>query len=341
MVNMLSNNIKVSIIVPAYNVENFIERTITSCIEQTLKDLEVIVINDGSTDTTAKVIDQFKDNKSLRIIHQKNAGPNRVRQTGINLAKGRYISFVDGDDWIEPAMCESLFSFADQQDLEVVIFDAYRNFGNARPLQIVRDCQIDGIINGKEWTELLFKAKTFPSFCNKMFKAGLLKCTDFLDDIQFGEDLAVVPKIMLNAQRISKINETYYHYVQNPDSITKKDPGASFYQVYAAMYHLERFYSINLKDDKILKDYQTYKFYHIINYIYFEPIYDNKNYMLAFDNTLNEIKNLKAVPENLNITRKLILKYLSFKPNAKKLKRVINFIQNQKKILDYLEKAGL
>ena len=90
---------KVSIIVPVYNTENYIERCLNSLVNQTLEDIEIIVVNDGSTDNTGKILQKYRD--KIKIIEQKNSGIATTRNKGLEIATGKYIAFVDSDDWLE------------------------------------------------------------------------------------------------------------------------------------------------------------------------------------------------------------------------------------------------
>ena len=113
---------KVSIIVPIYNSEKYMSKCIESILNQTLTEIEIILVNDGSTDNSGKIIDNYakKDNR-IRVIHQDNSGPSVARNKGINIAKGKYIGFVDSDDYIEPNMYEELYNNANSKNIEVVM----------------------------------------------------------------------------------------------------------------------------------------------------------------------------------------------------------------------------
>lgn len=103
----------ISVIVPAYNIENYIENCLESIIRQTYKNLEIIVIDDGSTDNTGKIIDNFSNfDKRIKVIHKKNEGVSKARLLGVEESKGEYIGFVDGDDQIEKYMYEHLLNNA-------------------------------------------------------------------------------------------------------------------------------------------------------------------------------------------------------------------------------------
>ena len=116
---------KVSIIVPVYNAEEFLEDCIKSIIYQSLEDIEVICINDGSSDNSLGILNNFqeKDNR-IKIFSQENSGPAAARNLGLEKSSGEYILFVDGDDWIEPDMCEKLYEHAIHNNSDLILFDA-------------------------------------------------------------------------------------------------------------------------------------------------------------------------------------------------------------------------
>ncbi len=118
---------KVSVIVPVYNVEKYLEECIESLINQTLTDIEIICINDGSTDNSLKILEELqkKDNR-IKIINQKNSGVSSARNNGIENATGEYIGFVDSDDWIDSDYYEKLYNTAKKYNSDIAAGDMYR-----------------------------------------------------------------------------------------------------------------------------------------------------------------------------------------------------------------------
>ena len=113
---------EVSIIVPIYNAEKYMEKCIDSILNQTLNDIEVILVNDGSSDNSATIADNYaKNDLRVRVIHQRNSGPSVARNNGIKLATGKYIGFVDSDDYIENTMYERLFNIANDNQVQVAM----------------------------------------------------------------------------------------------------------------------------------------------------------------------------------------------------------------------------
>ena len=116
------NNMKISIIVPVYNVEKYLERCLDSLINQTLKDIEIICINDGSTDNSSEILKEYaKKDSRIIIINQNNQGISVARNNGMNKAKGKYIGFVDSDDWVDLDFFEKLYKAAEKHNAQIAV----------------------------------------------------------------------------------------------------------------------------------------------------------------------------------------------------------------------------
>lgn len=181
---------KISIIIPAYNVEDYIARCLDSILAQTHQNLEIIAINDGSTDKTGEILDVYaKDDSRIVVVHQKNAGLVMVREKGISIATGEYIGFVDGDDAIEVDMYERLLRNAIESDAEIshcglCVYEAdgrkIPHYGTGKKM----------IQHGESALKTLLDGVTFDaSLCNKLYKRDLVynSCLDMT--IQSNEDL--------------------------------------------------------------------------------------------------------------------------------------------------------
>jgi len=118
---------KVSVIIPAYNVEEYIEETLQSFLNQTLKDIEIIIVDDGSTDSTCKILEKYRRmDDRISILHQENKGAGIARNFGMANATGEYLYFFDGDDYCIPAFLQSVVTKADETQADIVVFDYYR-----------------------------------------------------------------------------------------------------------------------------------------------------------------------------------------------------------------------
>lgn len=211
---------KVSIIIPAYNIENYIERCILSCINQTFKDIEIIVVNDGSTDKTLDKINKLKskDNRIV-VIDKKNEGSMEARKSGWNIAKGEYILFVDGDDYIDKDAIEILYSKAKKENYDVV---CYKFLIEDKDGMIRKG--LDKEINKNNNTrllDLLFQGKINHSMCLKFLKKDFITNNqiEFPSDFSFGEDLAFVYTFSMYNPTFAIIDEYLYHYCRRDGSL--------------------------------------------------------------------------------------------------------------------------
>ena len=148
----------ISIIVPVYNIEQYIEQCVLSIRNQTYKNIEIILIDDGSTDGSGNICDKLAEgDQRIKVIHKKNGGLATARKDGVNSAKGKYIGFVDGDDWIEPNMYESLYNFAIENDAQMVTSAGYREYPGVRGKNILRDGLPQGLYDMTDADNLLIK----------------------------------------------------------------------------------------------------------------------------------------------------------------------------------------
>lgn len=209
---------KVSIIVPIYNEEENLRKCIESLINQTYKELEIILINDGSTDNSKEIIDSFKD-KRIIAIDKKNTGISDTRNKGIDKSTGDYIMFVDSDDYLELNCIERLIETAEKENSEIVMFNYYLETPSKR-IEIKLP-KIEAR-NLKEDKDLLTKIHLGP--CTKIFKAELIKDNLFPLNLKY-EDVPFVVEAVIKAGKISFIPDYLYHYVikKSGETITRDE----------------------------------------------------------------------------------------------------------------------
>ena len=216
-------SVKISIIVPVYNVENYLEQCLTSLVEQTIEDKEIIVIDDCSSDGSINIINKYKNKypKIIRVIeNSSNQGVSEVRNLGISLARGKYIGFVDGDDFVSKYMYEIMYKFADEYDLDIVacrykrdkfeiindnydfdnINDVYKSidFSEKNNIESIRSI-LDGNMTGFCWDKIYRKS----IFIENHIKFPKDRCY---------EDMTVAISVMSNSNRIININKELYYY---------------------------------------------------------------------------------------------------------------------------------
>lgn len=143
---------KISIIVPVYNIEKYLNQCLKSLINQTLKSIEIILIDDGSTDSSGLICDEYsKKYSNIVVIHQKNQGQSCARNAGLRKATGEYVMFVDGDDWIRNEACEKLYLYAKRADADVVWADVLNEKNKKMRKKAFRFHNFNKIITGEEF----------------------------------------------------------------------------------------------------------------------------------------------------------------------------------------------
>lgn len=209
----------VSIIVPVYNVENYINRCVDSLIKQTYKNIEIILVNDGSSDNSGIICDKYsEDNLNIRTYHKENGGLADARNFGISKATGDYIMFVDSDDFLENNAIECILKYDIGDDVDIVVYgmiidyedgaSVKKNVGYFRKLD-----KVNALIELNSYKNIDVSA------CNKLFKSFLF------DDIKFPkgklcEDYYIMYKLFDQCNSIMVIPENLYHYYQRKGSIT-------------------------------------------------------------------------------------------------------------------------
>lgn len=211
----------ISVIVPMYNVEVYAEKCIESIINQTYKNLEIILVDDGSTDSSGRICDIYatKDFR-IKVVHKENGGLVSARKKGIQLSKGDYAAYVDGDDWIEYNMYERLL---DQiGDADIIESGKIRDYGSH--IIYEKNNIPDGIYEGEElerkvYSRMIYTGKFYergihPQIFQGLFSRELLLKSQMqvVDDISVGEDAACMYPMMLDARKVVLTSECYYHY---------------------------------------------------------------------------------------------------------------------------------
>ena len=207
-------NPKVSIIVPVYNVENYLSKCLDSIISQTFSNWECILIDDGSLDNSGAICDKYLDKDDrFRVIHQKNSGVSVARNVGLDNAKGEWISFVDRDDWISKDMVSSLYEYAIKQDADVVVSGDIRTDGLRKQEEY---CPKLGWMSMPRDYDVHWQGP-----CAKLFKKTLLYKNNikFPLNISIAEDLFFTFCIFIKTKKIFGVNKAYYYYYQNPNSV--------------------------------------------------------------------------------------------------------------------------
>lgn len=238
---------RISIIVPVYNVEKFLDKCILSLINQTYRSIEIILVDDGSTDNCPKICDYYsKKDSRIKVIHKKNGGLSDARNAGLQLAIGEYILFVDSDDYIELDTCERFIEAMGNERPDIVVGNAIKKDGTKKTIMKHKYITKGTLITGEEYLKQELKSRTmymaawlnlyrrdFLLTNNLMFKDGLLH-----------EDEHFTPRCFLKAKKVLGTDIIFYNYLIRDNSITKKkDLSLNGVHIIQTCYELAETYS--------------------------------------------------------------------------------------------------
>ena len=214
---MKSSEVIISVFVPVYNAEKYLKRCVDSILSQSFSDFELLLIDDGSSDLSGLFCDEYAiADKRVSAFHTDNNGVSGARQYGLNIAKGKYIQFIDSDDWIEQDCFEKLFLIAEDKNADIVISDFYVNSKNN--VKIVRQRYTGNLI------EDLFTGRVFGGLCHKLVKKAAIDNASiaFNHQLNFCEDLCFLCELVMKISnvKIIYIGESFYHYCINSISLT-------------------------------------------------------------------------------------------------------------------------
>lgn len=214
--------IKVSIIITAYNIEDYIEQCIESIINQTMKELEIIIVDDGSSDNTIEKINKYKikDNR-IRVLEQQNKGVSVARQNGCKIASGEYILIVDGDDWLEKDICEKLYIKAKSNNYDIVTYNFKWTYEDGK----YKIAEFKENSDMKEFEYLIncLCNNTTITIWSKFIRREFIAQDYgvFVHDVRYGEDLAFNCLLGIKEPYVGYLNEPGYYYFQRSNSAMK------------------------------------------------------------------------------------------------------------------------
>lgn len=217
----------ISVIIPVYNTAAYLEKCLDSVCGQTYRNLEIICVDDGSTDGSEKIVDAYADRDlRVKVIHKPNGGESSARNTGLRYSTGKYITFVDCDDWIEPQMYEKMLGAMRKKDLDLAACNYYwETDQQSHPMQNESPVSKE-VFGRKELFQYVYirdryRGVTALVWC-KLFKRELLyedgRLLEFAEDLRFGADNVFFLHAAANAKRICYLEEAFYHYYQRGTS---------------------------------------------------------------------------------------------------------------------------
>ena len=235
---------KVSIIVPVYNVEDYIKKCLDSLLNQTLKDIEIIIVNDGSKDNSEKIIKEYEKNNPEKIVYIKkeNGGLSDARNYGLPYAKGEYIAFLDSDDYVELDMYEKMYELAKKENSDMVECDFYWEYPNKTKVDI-----------GEKYSnqkERLQKARVVA--WNKLIKRSILEEAKIRFPKGFRyEDVEFTYKLIPYLNKVSFVKEPFIHYIQRENSISNVQNERTK-EIFEVLEHVIEYY----KEKGLYKEYE-------------------------------------------------------------------------------------
>lgn len=248
--------IKVSIIVPCYNVEEYIEKGLNSLVKQSLKEIEIILINDGSKDNTLNILKEYekKDNRII-VIDKKNEGVSKARNNGLDTAKGEYIAFMDSDDWLEVDALKIMYEKAKEENYDIVACDTMAVYPNKK--QLIKS----GIEDNQQNKKLMIDA--YAVIWNKIYKKEILKNITFNTNLTFCEDVLFLYQIYERVKKIASVNKPLYNYLQRKNSLTYTYD-KKLYQLIESQEEIIKYY----KKNNIFEKYKEELEYTYVRYLY-------------------------------------------------------------------------
>lgn len=206
---------RISVIVPIYNVENYVRQCLDSLLHQTMKEIEVICIDDGSTDSSRKIVEEYvgpHEGVMVRVIHTENRGLSAARNRGIDVAKADWLMFVDGDDWVSPGFCREPYEAALENKADMVIFGTYHTSEGGRIKRLNRSKERSGVVRAED---VIMNSVAW----NKIYKRVLFNEIRYPEGHVF-EDIATTHKLIIKAKRIYRYGKKLYYYRKRKGSIS-------------------------------------------------------------------------------------------------------------------------
>lgn len=214
----------ISVVIPTYNVEAYIETCLNSVLSQHDVELEIIIVDDGSTDTTFDIVSRFATlHNNIIIVRQANAGPSAARNTALKYCHGEWIAMVDGDDILAPDALKKMLNVASSYDNIDIVIGKYKSFDQHLNISSKGNSTKPIFLSGRDATEIMlyqnkFTDSVIPSSWGKLYHHSVWKNATFTEGVIY-EDLQILPRIINSTVRIAVINDVVYGYRRNPDSL--------------------------------------------------------------------------------------------------------------------------
>lgn len=271
--------IKVSVIIPAYNAENYIHQCMETMVQQTLQECEVIVVDDGSKDNTLQILREYevKFPDKIKVLHKENGGQASARNLALQYAQGEYLGFVDSDDWADANMFERMYEKAKEEDADIVVCDMIDHFAG-------RDAYHD-------YTNVTNKLAHANYTINKIFRREFAEGITFPEGLWY-EDFEYSAKLLMKSDRVSVVKEGLYHYNCRDGSTMRNNNAQKNKDILTVLNHIYAFAEEHGWEEKYGAE---------LEYLFIDHI------LLTTINRLEKQEN-KEKREVINFLRKEVLK---------------------------------
>ena len=302
---------KISIIVPIYNVEKYLEKCIKSILSQTYKNLEIILVDDGSPDKCGMICDKYKEiDDRIIVIHQENKGLSGARNTGLKNANGKYVCFIDSDDYINEHMIETLYENLIKTGSDISICDFFQVKENEN-IKIKKIENAVKIMNKQECLKKLLyhKYKLDIVTWNKLYKQELFNNIEFPEG-KIYEDFATIPFLIDNSNKICCTKQKLYFYVQRNGSINNKSKyNFKIKDLIENLKIMEEFIEDKYSEiyNEIIPGILFFNIIAINQMIQFNKYNENREYILNVQNKIKRYKKYILKSKGLSLTQKIKL----------------------------------
>jgi glycosyltransferase involved in cell wall biosynthesis len=220
---------RLSIIVPVHNTEKYLEATVHSLLAQTLKDIEIILVENGSTDGSLALCHEVaKTDERIKVMHLEKGDLSYARNNGLTVATSEYVAFIDSDDTVKPEMYETLLGIADQHDLDIVYSNFMKVYDNKPPKYMYKEDESVSVMTSKEMLLMNFTHRVNVNACTMIARRRLFDNLKFPEGMYF-EDRAFTFRLINAASKCGYVNKAFYHYYQRSGSIVHKKNWKMYY----------------------------------------------------------------------------------------------------------------
>jgi len=319
-------DIKVSLIIPVYNVEAYIERCLTSVVNQTLKDIEVIIVNDGSFDKSMEIVNSF-DVKyaNIYIINKANGGLSSARNSGLKAASGKYIAFLDSDDYIDETMLEQMYNNAEVNNFDIVACNLTMVDLSDKIIEVEKNTVNYNHTYNKDDVIGEYLLNNIPSYAwNKLYLKKLFDENKITyPEGRLYEDIGTSFELLFRARKVGFIDKQLYFYVQRDGAITKVPSFKAGFDIISIIDNIKNILEVNDMYNKYEEIFQNFA----LKYLFLANVLFYKRYGLTKDKEkLNDFKELvttrmqylsyKVILQNKYLKISDKLKYILLKSNT-------------------------